>query len=44
MNWDMDFEQPIFVNGKGESVTFSQMVGEIIRIIAERPDLEYVLY
>jgi len=43
MNWDMDFEQPIFVNGKGMVLTFSQMVEEILNIIKEMPNVEYVL-
>lgn len=43
MNWDMDFEQKIFINGKGETITLTTMIKEILNIIAERPDLEYVL-
>ena len=43
MDWGMDINQPIFVNGKGKTITFAEMIQEILDLIAERPDLEYVL-
>ncbi|KFZ25980.1 MAG: hypothetical protein KQ78_01936 [Candidatus Izimaplasma bacterium HR2] len=43
MDWSTGFSKAIFINGKGEKVTFSEMEQEILDIIAERPDLEYVL-
>lgn len=43
MKWDMDSNEAIFINGKGQYISFNQMVDEILAIIEERPDLEYVL-
>lgn len=43
MNWGMDSNEAIFINGKGTYLSFNEMIEEILKLIAERPELEYVL-